>query len=458
MNGFVFAAAVICALVLWLILRPLLSHSNVAAAPQADQLNLAVLRDQLRELEADREQGSIDADAYTAARRELEQRVAEDVHTAAPRAVPAAASASATTNSASAAGAPGAAASGAAGQGAFAPAPRWQAAMLACALVAGAGVLYASLGTPRALLAPDAAPAVAGPGLDPHTSGEAEAMVAKLAERMAREPQDPNGWALLARSYSAMGRFVAASGAYARLVALIPDDAQILADYADVLAMTQNQKLKGEPERLLARALAADPKNVKALILSGDAAFERTDLAAAAVHWQAALANATPNSEFAQMARDNLAHIGAPLEGADAATRAAAIPPSAPAGAEASVRAAASPAPAGTAISGTVDLDPALRAQVADTDTVFVVAKAADGPRFPLAVLRKQVRDLPLQFTLDDSMGMMPGVKMSQFDKLVVTARISKTGNAIAAPGDLESPPQPVKPGETRIQLRIRAK
>ena len=410
MNGFIIAAAVMCVLVLWLVLRPLLSRREAAAAPQADQLNLAVLRDQLRELEADREQGSIDAEAYAAARRELEQRVAEDVH-------PVASALSAS-----------------------APAARWQAAVLALALVAGAGALYATLGTPQALVAPSAAPAAAaGQALDPHTSTEAEAMVAKLAERMAREPNDPNGWALLARSYSAMGRFVAASGAYSRLIALIPDDAQILSDYADVLAMTQNQKLRGEPERLLARALAADPKNVKALILSGDAAFERSDLASATVHWQAALANATPGSEFAQMARDNLAHISAPMEGA-----AAAPPPAA--------------APSATAVSGRVEIDPALRAQVADSDTVFIVAKAADGPRFPLAVLRKQVRDLPLQFTLDDTMGMMPGVKLSQFPQLVVTARISKTGNAIAAPGDLESPPHPAKPGDTQIQLRIRAK
>ncbi|SDH14060.1 MULTISPECIES: c-type cytochrome biogenesis protein CcmI [unclassified Duganella] len=422
MNGFVFVAAVMCVLVLWLILRPLLSRRDAAAAPQADQLNLAVLRDQLRELEADREQGSIDAEAYLVARRELEQRVAEDVH---PAATPAASAAGAST-----------------------PAPRWQAAALALVLVAGAGMLYASLGTPQALSARGAAATVAaGQALDPHTSSEAEAMVAKLAERMAREPQDPNGWALLARSYSAMGRFVAASGAYARLVTLIPDDAQVLSDYADVLAMTQNQKLAGEPERLLKRALAADPKNVKALILSGDAAFERADHAAAAIHWQAALANAAPNSEFAQMARDNLAHIGAPAEGA-----AVTAPPAAAAPAVATSPAAA------TAISGSVELDPALRAQVADGDTVFIVAKAADGPRFPLAVLRKQVRDLPLQFTLDDSMGMMPGVTLSQFDQLVVTARISKSGNAIAAPGDLESPPQPAKPGQTRIQLRISPK
>jgi cytochrome c-type biogenesis protein CcmH len=429
MNGFVFAAAVMCVLVLWLVLRPLLSRREAAAAPQADQLNLAVLRDQLRELEADREQGSIDAEAYTAARRELEQRVAEDVHPA-----PRAASASA-------------------------PPSRWQAAVLALVLVAGAGVLYATLGTPQALVALGAAPAASGPALDPHTSSEAEAMVAKLAERMAREPNDPNGWALLARSYSAMGRFVAASGAYARLIALIPDDAQILSDYADVLAMTQNQKLRGEPERLLARALAADPKNVKALILSGDAAFERTDLASAAVHWQAALANAPAGSEFAQMARDNLTHIGAPMDGAIAGP--AAATPSADAASRAAAPAAATAsaaAPSATAVSGRVELDPVLLAQVADTDTVFIVAKAADGPRFPLAVLRKQVRDLPLQFTLDDTMGMMPGVKLSQFPQLVVTARISKSGNAIAAPGDLESPPHPAKPGDARIQLRISPK
>jgi cytochrome c-type biogenesis protein CcmH len=419
MNGFVFVAAVMCVLVLWLILRPLLSRRDAGVAPQADQLNLAVLRDQLRELDNDREQGSIDAEAYTAARRELEQRVAEDVHPAAIAPTAAAASA---------------------------PAPRWQAVLVTLVLIAGAGSLYATLGTPQALTAPGAAPVVAdGQALDPHTSNEAEAMVAKLAERMAREPQDPNGWALLARSYSAMGRFVAASGAYSRLITLIPDDAQVLSDYADVLAMTQNQKLAGEPERLLKRALAADPKNVKALILSGDAAFERADHAAAAIHWQAALVNAPANSEFAQMARDNLAHIGAPIEGAASAPRAA--PPAAPPA-----------APSATSISGSVELDPALRAQVADGDTVFIVAKAADGPRFPLAVLRKHVRDLPLQFTLDDTMGMMPGVTLSQFDKLIVTARISKSGNAIAAPGDLETPPQPAKPGQTRIQLRISPK
>lgn len=424
MNGFVVASGLMCVLVLWLVLRPLLSRRGVAAAAQANQLNLAVLRDQLRELDVDREQGSIDATAYVAARGELELRVAEDVQPVSRKS----------------------AADGAS------PVPRWQAAGLALALVSGAAVMYASLGTPRAMTAADPVASSAGSpsamGVDPHADTQGEAMVAKLAERMVREPKDPNGWALLARSYSAMGRFVAAGDAYAHLVALIPDDAQILADYADVLAMTQNQKLHGEPERLLARALAADPKNVKALILMGDAVYERADLAAAAAHWKAALSLAPAGSEFAQMARDNLAHIGAPMDGVPS------MPPSAPAAAPT----AAAPATAGVSVSGMVELDPALRAQVSDTDTVFIIAKAVEGPRFPLAVLRKQVRDLPLKFTLDDSMGMMPGVTLSQFEKVVVSARISKSGNAIAAPDDVEAVSQPVKPGAGGIQLRIRPK
>lgn len=446
MNGFfIVAAGLMCVLVLWLVLRPLLSRRGVAAAAQADQLNLAVLRDQLRELDVDREQGSIDATAYVAARGELELRVAEDVHPAARKSV-----------------------SNGPANDTASPVPRWQAAGLALALVSGAAVMYASLGTPRAMTATDTAASSAGSpsamGVDPHADTQGEAMVAKLAERMAREPKDPNGWALLARSYSAMGRFVAASDAYAHLVALIPDDAQILSDYADVLAMTQNQKLHGEPERLLARALAADPKNVKALILMGDAVYERADLAAAAVHWKAALSLAPAGSEFAQLARDNLAHIGAPMDGAPA------MPPSEPSAptlaAAPATAAAPAPAPAaapatataGVSVSGMVELDPALRGQLSDTDTVFIVAKAVEGPRFPLAVLRKQVRDLPLKFTLDDSMGMMPGVTLSQFEKVVVSARVSKSGNAIAAPDDVEAVSQPVKPGTGGIQLRIRPK
>ena len=106
-------------------------------------------------------------------------------------------------------------------------------------------------------------------------------------------------------------------------------------------------------------------------------------------------------------------------------------------------------------ISGVAELDPALRGQVSDSDTVFIVAKAVDGPRFPLAVLRRQVRDLPLRFVLDDSMGMVPDVKLSQFAQVQVSARISRSGNALAAAGDLESAPQPAAVGASGVTLRI---
>jgi cytochrome c-type biogenesis protein CcmH len=299
-------------------------------------------------------------------------------------------------------------------------------------------VLYATLGTPQALVAPGAAPAAAGQALDPHTSTEAEAMVAKLAERMAREPNDPNGWALLARSYSAMGRFVAASGAYSRLIALIPDDAQILSDYADVLAMTQNQKLRGEPERLLARALAADPKNVKALILSGDAAFERSDLASAAVHWQAALANAAPGSnspKWRATTWPTSAHRWKALPQPRSRPPPRRPPP--PAAASNSIR----PARASGRHRHRLH-----RRQAAD-GLALPARRAAQTSARPAAAIhagRHHGHDARREIV--------------QFPQLVVTARISKSGNAIAAPGDLESAPQPAKPGDTQIQLRIRPK
>lgn len=410
MSSFIAILVLFCVPLLWLLLRPLLAPAISTPASAAAQLNLAVLRDQLRELEQDHAQGSIDAQAYQAARGELEQRVAEEV--------------TPTTAQQAAAGTP----------------LRWQAGALALVLVLAAGALYAWLGNPQALLQQTAMPVQGAP----HAADTPTAMVEQLATRLERAPQDAEGWALLARSYSAMGRFAAASAAYARLVTLMPDDAQILADYADVLAMTQNQRVSGEPERLLQRALALDPQLPKALILAGDGAYEQQNMQAAANYWRRALAAARPGSEFAQMASENLAHIGA----------------NAGAGAPAAVP--AQPQPAGAAgdgtISGTLVLAAALAAQVAPDDTVFIVAKAVDGPRFPLAVLRKQVRDLPLQFRLDDSMGMMPGVKLSQFAQVQVSARISRSGNAVAAPEDVQSAVVLARPGASGLQLQISPK
>lgn len=425
MTAFLTIAALMTAMALAFILPVLLGKQRGGGVQaQRDQVNLAVLRDQMRELDADLSAGTIDAAAYDSARHELEQRVAEDVQPNLPVRM----------------------ASGGS---------RWPAIAIGLAVIVGAAALYSLLGTPNGL---DPAQ-VGAPDQNPHEIGQqaSESMVDRLAQRLKTEPENAEGWLMLARSYSAMGRFADASNAYARLMTLVPGNAQLMTDYADILAMSHGQSLQGEPEQLLARALAADPRNTKALTLLGAAAYQRGDFAPAIASWKKILTLEPAGSEISRMAVSNI------KQAQDAAARHPSSPAAAPAAPPVSSPPPAAsipstPAARGTQVSGTVELDPALRSQAADTDTVFIYARAAEGPRFPLAVLRKQVKDLPLNFVLDDSMSMMPDAKLSGFPLVVVGARISKTGNATPGAGDLEGSTAPVAPGSKDLKIRISAR
>lgn len=416
MTLFLIAAALLTAAALMFVLPTLLrSESGAASRVAHDALNLAVLRDQSRELDADLAAGTIGQAAYGDARGELERRVAEDVRPSAP---------------------------------ALAVAQQRPLSIaIALALPALAAALYFQVGSPAAL-APEQAVAAAAQQGEGHevTDAQIAAMVDGLAERLKKEPEDAEGWSMLARSYNAMNRFSEAAEAYGKLVKLVPPDGGMLADYADTLAMAQGKSLQGEPEKLVARALAADPRNVKAIALSGSAAFERGDYALAAAQWQKILALVAPDSDIARSTSGSIAEArrlaqeaGAPITAGPAAAPAAAG------------------AAAASALSGTVELDPALRARVADTDTVFIFARAAQGPRFPLAVLRKQVRDLPVKFALDDSMSMTPEARLSGYAQVVVGARISTSGSATPAPGDLEGVTGTVGPSAQGVRVRIDA-
>jgi cytochrome c-type biogenesis protein CcmH len=114
-------------------------------------------------------------------------------------------------------------------------------------------------------------------------------------------------------------------------------------------------------------------------------------------------------------------------------------------------------ADAGVAVSGQVSLSAKLAGKVEPTDLVFILARASQGPRMPLAVLRKQVQDLPLTFTLDDSMAMRPGLEISSFDEVIIVARVAKSGSPIAQSGDLEGMSMPVKPGANGLNIVIDA-
>ncbi len=307
---------------------------------------------------------------------------------------------------------------------------------------------YAWIGHPEALGLGAGSPAAAAadPAAHPTDDAQIEAMLQKLAERLDKQPDDADGWAMLARSWTARGQFAKALPAYQRVVELRPRDAQALADYADGLASTRATKLEGEPERLVRRALELDPDNVKALSLAGTLAFDHGDFTGASDRWQRAIAHADPSSDFTRELRGALAEARQ-RAGLPALVAAAAMP-----GAPPPPPLAVAPT---AAITGRVSLSAVLAAQVAPDDTVFVFARAPGGSRMPLAILRKSARDLPLAFALDDSLAMSPAARLSTASQVVVSARVSKHGDALPQPGDLQGDSAVVAPGAHDVQVEI---
>jgi len=273
--------------------------------------------------------------------------------------------------------------------------------------------------------------------------------VAALEEKVAKNPNDGESLLLLARSYGELERYTDAAKAYDKLTQSVTDEAWIWADYADVLAMAQGQSLVGPPTKLIEKALALDPNYPKALALAGSAAMERGDYAAAVRHWEHLLKGLPADSEDAKMIESGLQQAREFLAKAKGMRGAKT---------EQTARAADAKSAASQSkeqISGTVSLSEALKAKASPTDTVFVLARAVQGPKMPLAVVRKQVKDLPLHFTLDDSMAMAPQMKLSNFDEVIVVVRISKSGNAMPESGDLQGMSSPVKPGSAGLKISV---
>lgn len=408
-------AAILITVALIFVLPPLLKRGKPAGvtAQANSALNVAVYRDQQQELESDRRAGTLSEEQYERARVELEQRLLEDV--------------AATSGSAS-----------------ERPASRVAAALVGVAVPLLAVGLYFMVGTPRVMAPVE----IAHSGAKGASAEQIEAMVAKLAERMRQNPDDPQGWAMLARSYTVMGRYEDSAAAYRKAVERVPDNPHLLADYADALAMAQGQKLQGEPEALIMRALKIDPNHVKSLALAGTIAFDKKDFATAIMHWEKMAALVPPDSE---MSRNVQASISEARSLASVGGSKRVGVPEQPAATTATPSA---PGPS-TGVSGKVTLAPALAAKVAPSDTVFIFARAAEGPRIPLAILRKKVSDLPIAFALDDSMAMNPSARLSAAPQVIIGARISKSGNAMPQPGDLQGATKPVSNSGSNIQVLI---
>jgi cytochrome c-type biogenesis protein CcmH len=275
------------------------------------------------------------------------------------------------------------------------------------------------------------------------------ALVENLAKKMEANPNDPKGWILLARSQNALGQWQAAANAYERAVALMPGDAQLLADYADVQAMVQDGNFAGKPMALTQQALKIDPKNMKALALAGTAEMRAGNKSASLAYWERLLAVIPKDSEDAAQVSSIISEI---KTGKPAPTPVA--PP-------ASVAAAPGAGAAGTnatakTVAGEIMIAPALQNQINPADTLFVFARAANGPKMPLAVVRVPApQKWPFQFELTDAMAMAPGMNLSSFTEVTVEARISKSGNASLQAGDLQGLTTPLAPPQKGVKIVI---
>lgn len=403
MTPFWISTGLLTLLVLALLCWPLLRRRSGDGASRR-AINTAIYRDQLADLERDLASGTLSQAEYAGAREEIERRVLEDVAAdtaptdTAPRRLPRTALA------------------------------------LAVTLPLAAALLYVVLGTPAAL---DPA-ARQGPQA---SAAEIEKMVATLAARLEKDPGNLEGWAMLGRSYLVTGRLAEAAKAFDKAGPAMEASTELMLQVAELSAELNEGRIEGRGRELLQRVLKAEPQNPQALVLAGTDAFFRQQYADAVRHWEAVLAQLPPGSPDAQ-------NLTAGIE------KARSLQGEAPAGARA--RAEAKPqAAAGKTVSGRVTLAPALAGKASPDDVVFIFARAAEGPRMPLAVVRTRVADLPQDFTLDDSMALSPEFKLSSAGTLRIEARVSKSGDATARPGDLRGESGPVQPGASKLGIVI---
>jgi cytochrome c-type biogenesis protein CcmH len=421
LSAFVLAAVVLAALV-WPLLR-----RRSSEAPGDEAAATAIFRDHKRQLDAEFAAGTLSAAERDAAQAELVARFGTELS------VPPAAAAAPSGRS------------------------RWIAAIAVAAMVpVVAGVLYTLLGNPAAVNSTTVPVA-----RTPHGDGSANdpqivAMIEALAEKMKANPDDPNGWVLLGRSYLKLGRYDDAAAAFAEAAKRMPEVAALLADQAEAIAMSQGKSLAGRPTELLNRALALDPNDPKTVAMSGAAAAERKDYDGAIKLYTQLKTMVQPGSEDAQQLDQVLAELAAMKNGKSAPSVAAAAAPAAgPAPVAAAPAAPAAPSASGGSVAGRVEIDPKLAARMAPGDKLLIYARNAEGSRMPLAIAQGSAADLPKTFTLTDAMAMTPAQTISMAKSVVIEARISKGGTAMAQSGDLQGSSKPLSPGATNVRIVI---
>ena len=418
MTVFWSLAAIMVMVALLFVLPPLLRNRSITAVSQ-DDLNTNVIRQQIADLDADLATGKLDKAQYDAARSDIERELLYDLGSAGnePLEKPARSG-------------------------------RWITLLIIPAIPLCAVLLYQMMGSAELIdRIQQARISQSQPGQQPSPSlGSIEDMVDKLAARLQEQPDDLKGWVMLARSYAIMKRYSEAEMAYANALRLGGENADLLTDYVDTMVMADGGAFNEESAALLLRALELEPDNLKALWLAGHWKNQSGDYQAALDYWQRAAAKLPPDSKDVAVIKSQISDLQAKL-----GIQAEPVP--------ATTVASTDTGKAGASLKVQVSLDPGVTAATSPEDTVFIFARAAQGPRMPLAIVRTQVKDLPATVTLDDSMAMTPQMVLSNFEQVTVGARVSKTGNAMPASGDLQGSVTPVdtQSSET-IQVTIDSK
>lgn len=423
MTIFWILAAGLAGLAILFIVLPLLRQTQTLAgrSPDQDALNLQVFQQRVAELDGDLSAGYLDRSQYDAARHDLERELLYDLEGGAAK----------DTGEAS----PGAG-----------RAP-WLAAALAAAVPIGAVVAYLQLGDQSII---DRMESALGNGQVPMSGADGQkvppldVLAQGLAERLERDPDNLDGWLMLGRTYFAIQQPAKALQALERAYRLAPQQANVIIAYAEAIATNQGNSLAGRPAELIRAALEIEPGNSSARWLDGMLAYQQKRFSDAAAIWQRILAEMDPSGQEAQEVQEMIAQARTQAGLSGDSGRAGAdtgSTPQAPAADQAAAQAPGKPSAAadnGSRIQVAVTLDPALGDKAGPGDTVFVFARAAAGPPMPLAVQRLKVTDLPASVTLDDSMAVMPTMRLSSFPQVLVGARVSKTGQATPQSGDLE--------------------
>lgn len=290
--------------------------------------------------------------------------------------------------------------------------------------------LYFKLGSPQALnpAKQDLTMEQAHNQADMNGMPSIAAMVEKLRQKLEKNPNNVDGWMMLGRSYMVLKHYDLAVDAIAHAYAQKSEDPGVLLFYADAITMQNGGTVNDKAFKLIQRAIAKTPDDPTAMWMAAMAYESQGDYKKAVGYWQNLLPKVQANASDYQEVQMHLAHAQSRLTGKPMAIP---NPGAAPQQASSNTSASAS-------VTAVIKLDDKYKLRVKPSDTVFVFARAVNGPRQPLAAKRLQVKDLPATITLDDSMAMSPMNKISDYAQVYIGARISRSGNAMPSSGDLE--------------------